>query len=577
MTYVDRAARYRAGVLDGSIPACKWVKLACERDERDLARQQTDAFPFLFDPDSAIKVCRAVEQFPHIKGPKAKQIRTGNRLAWQTIALEDWQCWILCTVFGWKRLDGLRRFRTCLVMVPRKNAKSTMTAGVGLYMLTADGESGAEVHSAATTRDQAKIVAEAGYQMAQRSPQFLQYFGIVPRGPTSSRLDVPSTASSFGPLSADAGTLDGLNPHAALVDELHAHKTRHVWDVLESAMGARAQPLLWAISTAGSSIGGICYEVLSYLHKILEGVHSDETFFGIEFTTDDGDAWDDPAVWKKANPNYGVSVFPDDLERAAAAARQSPAAVNNFLTKRLNVWVQSESPWMSMPAWNACANPAIEWEDFLEAETYVAVDVAQSRDIAAVVAIGRRKSDGVVILKGMYFYPEEAVESSPIAMMSGWAREAHIIATDGSVTDYNRLQAEIESMVGETKAQMACFDRALAVHLMQNLAATLGEGSVLEIPQNVQTYDPAMKELERLVLSGRFEHDGNPVLSWMVSNVVVQRNYKDEIFPRKAGGKTSEGKIDGAVAAFMGMSRLLAPTEDGTSVYDTTGLEEFAL
>jgi phage terminase large subunit-like protein len=362
-----------------------------------------------------------------------------------------------------------------------------------------------------------------------------------------------------------------------LVDELHAHKTRHVWDVLESAMGARSQPLLWAISTAGSSIGGICYEVLSYLHKILEGVHVDETFFGIEYTVDAEDRWDDPAVWKKANPNYGVSVYPDDLERAAAAARQSPAAVNNFLTKRLNVWVQSESPWMSMEAWNACSNPAIEWADFLDAETFVAVDVAQSRDIAAIVAIGRRQSDGTVILKGQYFYPEDAVEASPIAMMSGWVREGHIIATDGSVTDYGRLQEEVERIVGETKAQMACFDRALAVHLMQNLSQKLGEASVLEVPQNVQTYDPAMKELERLVLSGRFEHDGNPVLTWMFSNVVVQRNYKDEIFPRKAGGKDSPNKIDGAAAALMGMSRLLAPSEDGSSVYDTIGIEEFSV
>jgi phage terminase large subunit-like protein len=251
--------------------------------------------------------------------------------------------------------------------------------------------------------------------------------------------------------------------------------------------------------------------------------------------------------------------------------------VNNFLTKRLNVWVQSESPWMSMEAWNACSNPAIEWEDFLDCETFVAVDVAQSRDIAAIVAIGRRQSDGVVILKGQYFYPEDAVEASPIAMMSGWVREGHIIATDGSVTDYNRLQEETERIVGETKAQMACFDRALAVHLMQNLAQKLGEASVLEVPQNVQTYDPAMKELERLVLSGQFEHDGNPVLTWMFSNVVVQRNYKDEIFPRKAGGKDSPNKIDGVAAALMGMSRLLAPSEDLTSVYDAVGLDEFVV
>lgn len=575
MTYVERAARYQAGVLSGEIPACKWVRLACERNRRDLDRQGTEGFPYEFDAKAANKVCQVIERFPHIKGPKAKRVSRGGKLVWQTITLEDWQCWILCTVFGWKREDGTRRFRTVLILVPRKNAKSTITAGVGLYMLTADGESGAEVHSAATTRDQAKIVAETAYVMAERSPEFCQFFGVLPRGRMSTRLDVPATAGSMGPLSADAGTLDGLNPHAALVDELHAHKTRHVWDVLESAMGARAQPLLWAISTAGASIGGICYEVMSYLHKVLEQVHADETFFGINYTIDEGDAWDDPASWRKANPNYGVSVHPEDMERAAAAARQSPAAINNFLTKRLNVWVQAESPWMSMSAWHACADPSLTWEDFQEAVTYVAVDVAQSRDIAAVVAIGRRRSDGKVLMKGKYFLPEAAVAQSPVAQMSGWVRSGDLIETPGPVTDYENLEREVLATVEATKAQAACFDRALAVHLMQVLQSKLGPDGVIEIPQNVQTLDPAMKEMERLVLAGEFIHDGNGCLNWMMSNVVVQRNHKDEIYPRKAGGKDSPNKIDGPVAGMMGLTRLLVQPVKSESVYASRGLRTF--
>ena len=252
--YLQIAHAYEAGVISGETAACQWVRRACARNERDRHRAGSSDFPYHVDPDRATAVCRALELLPHIKGPQARQIQLGGTWQWNPIRLEPWQCWILTTVFGWVRnVDQRRRFRTALILVPRKNAKSTMSAGIGTYLLAATGESGAEVYSAATTRKQARIVFEIAQEMLRRSPAYRDFFGVRVG---AHALSIEATASRFEALSSDAHNLDGLNVSAAIIDELHAHRTRHVWDVLETATGARTEPLIWAISTAGADIGG---------------------------------------------------------------------------------------------------------------------------------------------------------------------------------------------------------------------------------------------------------------------------------------------------------------------------------
>ncbi len=212
--YIALAAQYQADVLAGRIAACKWVRLACERNRRDLDRQGTEGFPYIFKPESGRRICQMAERLPHIKGPKAQIIGRDaeNRPIWNPIVLEPWQCWYLTTMFGWLHSEtGLRRFRISMLLVPRKNAKSTIAAVVVLYMLTSDGESGAECYSAATTRDQAKVVAEIAWEMARRSPSFCEYFGVRVGARTTYTLTVPASGSKFMPLSSDAHTLDALN------------------------------------------------------------------------------------------------------------------------------------------------------------------------------------------------------------------------------------------------------------------------------------------------------------------------------------------------------------------------------
>lgn len=569
--YIASAAQYQADVLSGAVPACKYVRQACERNRRDLDRQETAGFPFKFDPEKARRICRMAEMLPHIKGEKAKIIGRDEegRPLWNPIHLEPWQCWYLTTMFGWVHADtGLRRFRVSMLLVPRKNAKSTIAAVVVLYMLTSDGEGGAECYSAATTRDQAKVVAEIAWEMAKRSPQFCEYFGVRVGAKTTRTLTVPATASKFAPLSADAHTLDALNISLAIVDELHAHKTRAVWDVIDTATGARAQPLLLITTTAGVEIGGICHEKMDYLHKILDGAVQDEAFFGVNYTVDDKDDWRQSAVHRKANPNYGVSVNASDLERKVTEAQHSQAAINNFLTKHLNVWVRSEAAWMGATLWQTCTCPKLKIEDLKQFPCWIGVDLAEVRDIAAAVAVFKTAADEYAAI-GRFYLPEAAVQKSPIAQLSGWTREGYIIETDGDQADFARIERDIIEWCDLLNVVQIDFDRALAAQMEQNLKRTLEprmgrdavEKFVITVPQTVETMDPAMKMTERLVLSKKIQHDGNPALAWMISNVVIERNHKDEIYPRKAGGKDSANKIDGPVAMWTALSQAMRGLE----------------
>jgi phage terminase large subunit-like protein len=353
--HVGLGRAYAAEVVAGVIPACKWVKLACERQLRDLKRQGAKDFPYRFDEDRGGRICRFIERLKHIKGP----------LAGREIHLEPWQCFILTTVWGWVCVGGgrdkCRRFRRAYCEMPRGNAKSTLSSGVGLYMLSADGEGGAECYSAATTRAQAAIVFRDAQHMARKSKDLMDVLGV---SVAAHNIHVLKTASKFEALSAEGNTLDGLNIHFGCIDELHAHRDRAVFDALETGTGKRQQSLLWCITTAGTNRSGICYEQRSYLTKVLESVAEDESTFGIIYTIDEGDVWYSEEAFAKANPNWRISVMPEVIGQLAAKAMQMPAAQNNFRTKHLCVWENADAAWMDMAAWAKCADPTLDLADF---------------------------------------------------------------------------------------------------------------------------------------------------------------------------------------------------------------------
>lgn len=565
--YIAIAAQYQADILSGQIPACKYVKQACERNRRDLDRQESDGFPFLFDPASGRRICQMAEMLPHIKGPEARVIGHDDqgRPMWNPITLEPWQCWIFTTLFGWLHAEtGRRRFRVSLILVPRKNGKSIMGAIVALYMLTMDGEGGPECYSVAKTRDQAKAVAEAAWQMAKRSPQFCEYFGIRIGSETTMSLAVPARAGKFAPLASDANSLDGLNVHLAVIDELHAHPTGGVWNVMDTGTGAREQSMLFAITTAGVDIGGICHQKLAYLLKILDGAVADESFFGINYTIDADDDIRTEVVQRKANPNYGVSVKADDLARKIVEAYHSSGSMNTILTKHFNVWIRTESGWMGAALWLTCAVAGLSIEKLKAYPCWIGVDLGETRDPSAVSLVFKLTAETYAVITFIY-WPEDGIAKSPVAQVSGWARDGHIVVTVGNEADYSRIRTDLIAFFDTLNVQEIDFDRKSARLMMQDIRAALEpklgrdrvQQVVLDIPQSVETMDPAMKTTEGLVLGKRLQHDGNPVMAWMVSNVVVERNFKGEIYPRKAGGKDSANKIDGPVSMWTALSRAM--------------------
>lgn len=540
--WIERANEYRRAVLAGEIPVCKWVRLACERQERDLAR--TD-WEWEFDEALAVRPCDFIEGLPHIKGRWAR--------AGELLRLEPWQVFIITTVYGWvHRETRLRRFRRAYTEVPRKNAKSTITSGLALYAVSADGEAGAEVYTAATTKDQARIVFDDAKRMAEKTPAMCRALGIRV---LQHSLIQPESASVLRPLSAEGSTLDGLNLHFASVDELHAHKTREVWDVLDSATGARDQPMIWVITTAGSNRAGVCYEQRTHVIKVLQGVVEDETTFGIVYTIDDEDQWDEPAAWIKANPNWGVSVMPDDMEAAARKAASMPSALNGFLTKRLNVWVNADSAWMDMRSWDACADTSLREEDWADAELYGGLDLASKVDIAANIRLYRRGNEYAVF--GSYYLPERAVESGTNSQYDGWRRRGLLTVTDGEVTDYDVIENEIVEVCSTRNIQAYAFDPAQATQLVGHCLDK--QLPMVEVRPTVLNFSEPMKELEALVLKRRIRHNGDPVLTWMVSNVVCHRDAKDNIYPRK---ERNENKIDGVVALIMALNRAMAGSQE---------------
>lgn len=547
--YLRQANKYIADVLSGKKPACKYVKQACQRQVDDLARSRDPAqkWRYKFDKAAAERVCMFAELMPHIKGEWAKRK--------EKLKLEPWQCFILTTIFGWvDKKSKRRRFRTTYKEIPRKNAKSTLSSAVALYMLCADGEAGAEVYAAATTKEQARIVFNDAKVMVDRTRDLKEVLGME-----TSKYAVfqNSTSSTFKPLVRDQdGNLDGLNVHMAVVDELHGHKDRGTWDVLDTATGARSQPLLWAITTAGFDRYGICYEQRSYAVKVLSGEIEDDTFFSVIYTIDQEDDWKDPAVWEKANPNWGVSVQPEKMHSAAIKAINTTTAQANFLTKHLNVWVNASSAWMNMAAWDECADPTLDEDEFEGMPALVAADLAYKNDFCAVAKVFVRKIDGQDHFFAFvdHYVNEVAAENNPTNDLPGWIEDGLVTVTPGAVTDFNRIEEDIIENCRRFKVADVAFDPFQAAQMQQNLDKV--GITPIEYAMNLKNMSEPAKELEALILSKRFHHSGDPVLTWMMSNVVARLDAKGNIFPKK-DEHAQHSKVDGVLALIMCIGRYI--------------------
>lgn len=572
------AEQYARDVINGKITACKWVVLACERHVHDLAHAHKRGF--VFDAEAAEYVLHFIGMLRHSKGK-------WGRGKGEFIRLEPWQQFIIWVAFGWKRdqsqrwvektvdgqiqdTRGMRRFRMLYEEVARKNGKSTKAAGLGLLLAFADGEPGAEVYSAATKRDQARIVHKEAIRMVRKNAGLRKHIKIY-----KDNLNLEATASKYEPLGADSDSTDGLNVHGIVADELHAWKNREMWDVLETATGSREQPMLIAITTAGIDRRSVCYEKHEYTRKVLEGwkdgSFEDDSWFGIIFTLDDGDDWKDETVWIKANPNLGVSKYMDDMRMKAKRAGQMSAALNNFLRRELNVWVQGEFKWMNMDMWRACAGevPALEMPQWLKGETaYAGLDLSSTSDITAFLMVFPAEDDYIDVV-ARFWIPEDNMlirTRDDGVHYQKWVEQGYIEATPGNTIDYDFIFEQIERDADMFDIDQAAFDRwgaARVSNVLQNKGMTM-----VQFGQGFASMNPPMKELERLVLSKKIRHGNNPVLTWMADNLVARMDPAGNIKPDK---EKSREKIDGIVALIMALDLALRHPEV-KSVYSKRGI-----
>ena len=539
--YIDIARKYAEDVISGKILACKWVIAACQRQLDDLERAKSGEWKFHFDEDKASRICKFVELMPHVKGSK---------WAGQKIKLEPWQCFIFTTVFGWVDDKGFRRFRLVYIAVARKNAKSTMSAPVGIYLTAADDEMGQEVYSAATTRDQAKIVWEVAKNMVDRLPDLRRSMGID----TSARsIYQTSSGSKFIAVSAEGNSLDGLNG-SSIIDELHAHRTRKVYDVLETAKAARQQPLLWCITTAGFYRSGICYEVQTYLAKILDRVSKDDSFFGIIYTLDEGDKFQDEKNWIKPNPNLNVSVDIGELRSLALKASKMPSALTNFLTKHMNQWVNAPVNLFDITKWQKLGNPELKPEDFKLDPCWIGFDYAPRNDFSSRCQLFRREE-----LDGTHYYAfwnhflsEGKVEESDNASYQGWVREGLIATCEGNQTSTFMVAQDMIDLINEGyQTQELDFDASRTAGIEEIVTRETGVTPV-DIPQQPSVMCIAAENLSALIADEKIHHNGDAVMTWMLSNVVGRKKGNWGLFPDK---ERDENKIDGVTALLVCLSR----------------------
>lgn len=540
-TTLEQALQYPQDVVDGKIVTCELVRLACERHFADLERAKTGD-NIRFNREKASYALRFFSLTCHVKG----------EFAGKPIELMHWQAFLVASLHGWQmKRSGrwTRRFRKFYAEVARKNAKSTLLSGLGLMATGMDAEGGAEVYAAATTRDQAKIVWGDAKEMVRKSPALSQLFNVRRDG-----IHLKDDNSVFRAISSDANTLDGLNTHLGIIDEYHAHKTSEVYDVIESSTGARLNPMLGIITTAGFNLQGPCYTLRKqYVEPLLRGQIEDDSYFALVYTLDDGDDPFDEDNWFKANPSLGISKHIDTMREEANKAKHMPAARTNFLTKHCNVWVQSSSAFISLQDWAKCPESAPDYE-LKSCQSYIAIDLARQWDWTCVAHLFELP-DGTRDVRLYSFLPEETLErvSKQLSVLyQAMVDSGDLILTPGNVIDQSIIRDKVLSLCSEYDVKEVAYDQYNASWLLSELSDAGIE--TVAVSQSARGLTAGMGECAANIMEGKLRNPNNSALSWHLGNVVLRRADDKNMVPAK---EHADSKIDGAVALFMAYNRSL--------------------
>lgn len=560
---LEPAEQYIDDVLKCRILTCKWVRLAVERQVRDLSRIGDADFPFWFDPTAAQRKIKFSQELRHIKGPLAN--------AKLKIKLEPWQQFIDWCIYGWKRIGtNTRRFTKAYIEVSRKNGKTLMATTGAWYCAMMDGEMGAEVYCVATKLDQAKIAWDDIKAQIDTQPLLRAKTKAYKQGLT---ITIPETHGVIKPIGRDSKTQDGLNPSFVLVDEYHAHPTAEMLNVMQNGMGARAQPLMYIITTAGFDQNGPCYQeertmVTGILEQTIEP--SPENVFGIIFSLDEEDDWTDEKVWVKANPNLGISVSLDFMRSQVSQALALPRKQNDVKTKNFNIWTQAASRWLTAESWDACFEPM---KDLSGRNCFGGIDLSTTTDISAWVLCFppidlERKYTFLYrfYIPGDNILERERIDKVPYSL---WAEQGFVTVTPGNVIDYDYIEAQILADAEQYVIKEIAYDPYNATNITNNLS---NEGlNMVPFRQGFTSMTGPSKDFEKRVLGKELNHGDNPVIRWMVSCTEVAQDLAGNIKPIKPDrGKTGK-RIDGTVASIMALDRA---AQGGTneSVYESRGV-----
>ncbi|MDE1496914.1 terminase large subunit [Xenorhabdus bovienii] len=549
---VNTANQYARDVVRGKIEVGRYVREACQRHLDNLNQEKSRQFNYRFDKDLAERAAKFIQLLPHTKGEWAFKR--------MPITLEPWQLFIVCSVFGWVHKGSrLRRFREVYTEIPRKNGKSAISAGVALYCFTCDDEFGAEVYSGATTEKQAWEVFRPARLMCKRTSMLLEAFGIEVNAANMNR---PADGARFEPLIGNPG--DGQSPSCAIVDEYHEHDTDDLYTTMLTGMGARRQPLMWAITTAGYNIEGPCYDKRREVLEMLSGNVPNEELFGVVYTVDEGDDWTSPDVLRKANPNMGVSVYADFLLSQQQRALNNPRLASVFKTKHLNIWVSAREAYFNMVNWKQCEDTSLTLEQFAGQPCFLAFDLARKLDMNSMARLFSRDIDGkrhFYSIAPRFWVPYDTVYSVEqnesrrnAERFQKWVEMDLLTVTEGAEVDYRYILEEAKLACHLNPVNEAPIDPFGATGLSHVLA---DEGiNPIIITQNFTHMSDPMKELEAAIQSGRFHHDGHPIMSWCLGNVVGKTlaGNDDIVRPIK---EHKDSKIDGAVALIMAMGRAI--------------------
>lgn len=544
------AELYADQVQNGEVLTCELVQLAVKRYYADHENALERGWHF--DPKAAARAIKFIESLKHTKG----------EWAGQRFKLEPWQQFVVWNIFGWKQADGTRRFRYAYIEIARKNGKTALSAGIGLYMLFADGESRPEVYSAATVKDQAKICFADAVEIVKNT-DLKNYLT-----PYRNSIVYELKGGTMKPLSSDYGTHDGLNPSCGIIDEFHAHKDSGMFDVIKSAFGARRQPLMFIITTAGFNKNGACYAYRDNVIKVLRGVNQDDTLFGIIYTLDKNEEWDNPKMWIKSNPNLGVSLSADYLSDQIKDAKNRPEAVRNVMTKNVNLWVDAEKTWILDDVWQKCVGTTL-LSELIGCDCWGGLDLSNVSDITAYVLIFN-ENDRFQLLPFFWIPEEKMLEKIRKENINydHWVREGYVKVTPGNVTDYDFVKADILALRERYNINSTAYDRW---NSSQTVIDLQNEGLVMNpFGQGYGSMSAPTKQFEALVLSGKIEHFGNPVLRWMLSSTLVKTDPAGNIKPDK---EKSAQKIDGIVSSIMALGEWMTTQgNDDDNPYNNRGL-----